>query len=207
MLLSKATYSAFRLYIFISVHMFPGNWTYNLLSCSRNARPLSHRNTDEPIEAFTVNPINSFQACNWSLERTECRTQVPWIQFPNFGQGCHSQVPWFQFPNFGQGCHSQVPWFQFPNFGQGCHSQVPWFQFPNFGQECHSQVPWIQFPNFGQESRDMSCLALRNCFDLSCRSCPWRLVWGSGEVEAVAERPCEVPWLLVMPRRSLRFQA
>ncbi len=32
-LLSKATYSAFRLYIFLSVCVFPGNWTHNLLRC------------------------------------------------------------------------------------------------------------------------------------------------------------------------------
>ncbi len=35
MLLSKATYSAFRLYIFLSVHAFPGNRTHNL--CAANA--------------------------------------------------------------------------------------------------------------------------------------------------------------------------
>ncbi len=34
-LLSKATYSAFRLYIFLSVHVFPGNRTHNL--CAANA--------------------------------------------------------------------------------------------------------------------------------------------------------------------------
>ncbi len=34
-LLSKATYSAFRLYMFLSVHVFPGNRTHNL--CAANA--------------------------------------------------------------------------------------------------------------------------------------------------------------------------
>ncbi len=70
-----------------------------------------------------------------------------------------------------------------------------------------------------------SCLALRNSFNLSCRSCPRRLVWGRwllllrsrrpfpaacllvAEVEAIAEGHCEGPWLLIMPRRSLSFQA
>ncbi len=42
---SNATYSAFRLYIVLSVCVFPGNWTHNLLRCWRNALPLSHRNT------------------------------------------------------------------------------------------------------------------------------------------------------------------
>ncbi len=35
MLLSKATYSTFRLYIILSVCVFPGNWTHNL--CAANA--------------------------------------------------------------------------------------------------------------------------------------------------------------------------
>ncbi len=34
-LLSKATYSAFRLYMFLSVHVFPGNRTHDL--CTANA--------------------------------------------------------------------------------------------------------------------------------------------------------------------------
>ncbi len=33
--LSKATYSAFMLYIYLSVHVFPGNRTHNL--CAANA--------------------------------------------------------------------------------------------------------------------------------------------------------------------------
>ncbi len=43
-------------------------------------------------------------------------------------------------------------------------------------------------------------------FILSCRSCPRRLICLL-DVEAVAEGPCEGPWLLVMPRGSLSFQA
>ncbi len=39
MLLSQATYSAFRLF-----RQFPGSWTHNLLRCLHNALPLSHRN-------------------------------------------------------------------------------------------------------------------------------------------------------------------
>ncbi len=34
MLLSKATYSIFRLYIFLSVCVFPGNWTHNLYAAN-----------------------------------------------------------------------------------------------------------------------------------------------------------------------------
>ncbi len=36
---------AFRLYILLSVYVFPGNRTHNLLRCWRNALPLSHTGT------------------------------------------------------------------------------------------------------------------------------------------------------------------
>ncbi len=44
MLLSKETYSALRLYIILSVHVFPGNWTHNLFAL------LTQCSTTEPQE-------------------------------------------------------------------------------------------------------------------------------------------------------------
>ncbi len=41
----KRLHSAFRLYIVLSVCVFPGNRTHNLCTANSNALPLSHRNT------------------------------------------------------------------------------------------------------------------------------------------------------------------
>ncbi len=49
---------------FLSVCVFPGNWTHNLLRCLRNALPLSHRNILEQFNTcFCVNFRSATMSC------------------------------------------------------------------------------------------------------------------------------------------------
>ncbi len=88
-----------------------------------------------------------------------------------------------------------------------------------------AQVPWIQSTRHGQECRVYVLLCPQEHFNLPCRVLSTETRWGRAGarlvvateaipirlpllvVEVVAEGPCEGPWLLVMPRRSLSFQA
>ncbi len=88
-------------------------------------------------------------------------------------------------------------------------SLAPWIKSTCHGQECHVSV--LLCP---QEHFNLPCLVLSMetrlgqaaprvvAMEAILAACP--LV---AEVEAVAEGPCEGPWLLVMPRRSLSLRA
>ncbi len=58
--LSDAFIQSVQVIQFLSVCVFPGNWTHNLLRCKRNALPLSHRNIRNDAVAGYVAKLEIF---------------------------------------------------------------------------------------------------------------------------------------------------